>query len=76
MQNAEHCGPQSKVHLVAHRLQIGITNSNLSSATELEEIDHEIISTVILPLPLIQEWGIVDNWQKYVYKVLVKLLED
>ena len=42
---------KSVAHLTA---DLGVMSSNLSLNTILE-IDHEIVSTAILPLPLIQE---------------------
>ena len=41
------------------------------------EIDHEIFSTVILSLPLIQEGQLsVSGKRMYMYTILVKCLED
>ena len=40
------------------------------------EIDHEIFSTVISPLPLIQEGQFVSYWRKYRHLVLINRLGD
>ena len=49
--------PRRSIEQSVARLTVypGVTSSNPSSQVTFMEIDHEIISTVILPHPLIQE---------------------
>ena len=52
----------------------GVSNSVPAGSHTFAGIDHELISTVILLLPLIQEGFVVSNKWKYVHKVLVNRL--
>ena len=53
----------------------GVASSISAWSHTLVEIDHEIISTVILPLPLNHSRRVAVSYkQKYVYEVLVNCL--
>ena len=55
-------------------LRPGIVSSILAQSHTFVEIDHEIISMVILLLPLIQEGLLVSYKRKYVQEILVNHL--